>query len=237
MLYQKASSSDETLLNDEDTRSSDLGSIVQKEGKRLDTIALRRWIDGGCTVATWAEEARASLSSMLTRASDSAGWAAIIEAWYKFETTSRDKSVNEVTIHLPLPQHRMLMDSNQGDVSLFNAPKLLNTWIQKHKRIVTQCPKISNINAFGADWRSWWTGLQPEWRRKSRRGQDTWPLKCSPFPGVEDWPDLKLHGQRGVFLVVLSLGWWMTGLQSAKDRKHWQSALDDVLWVLQHIAP
>lgn len=76
--------------------------------------------------------------------------------------------------------------------------------------------------------------MQPEWRRKSRRGNDTWPLKRIPFPQHEAWPELKHRGENGIFLLLLGLGWWMSSVQSAKDRKPWISAIDDLLWVLQH---
>lgn len=123
----------------------------------------------------------------------------------------------------------------QGTISLANAPKALVNWIRKQKRCLTRSPKIPDVDVFGASWRVWWTGLQPEWRRKSRRGGNTWPLKRTPFPAHEEWLELRYRGQDGLGLVLLSLGWWATCVQSSKDRKGWNSAVDDVLWVLQHL--
>lgn len=183
----------------------------------------------------WADEARISLEHVSIKSGESTDWANAIATWYAFETTSKEIHIRKARRYGSI-LFMILADTTQQMVSLSSAPKALCTWMRKpkHKRSLTCSPAISNVNAFGADWRAWWTNLQPNWRSQSRRGAKAWPLKRSPFPEVENWCQTKHRGEDGFFLILQALGWWASGVRSAKERREWMSAVDDVLWVLQH---
>jgi len=81
-------------------------------------------------------------------------------------------------------------------------------------------------------WISWWTALQPEWRIAY-----DWP-----FPqhvSVDDsWDNLLIGGKDGLFIVIMSLGWWC--IEDAKSEgdgraSQLKAAISDVSWVLSHL--
>ena len=49
--------------------------------------------------------------------------------------------------------------------------------------------------------------------------------------GQQDWGDLPNGGKDGLFLVVVSLGWWIHAQDATKDSKV-DDAIVDVTWVL-----
>lgn len=124
-------------------------------------------------------------------------------------------------------------------MSLMSAPDALVTWAQDERRSLNGFPKIGDVGEFASQWRNWWTMLQPDWRTKSRRGGKTWPLKRSPFPGDEKWEGVAHQGEMGHWLLLVALAWWSAALKSlkhsSKERKDWNSAVDDALWVFQQI--
>jgi hypothetical protein len=88
-------------------------------------------------------------------------------------------------------------------------------------------PKITSIDEFKHQWIQWWTAAQPKWRNTEH-----WPF---PQDKVEDhWGGLSSGGKDGLFLVVMSLGWWVHAQDSAMDITL-DAAICDVSWVLKHL--
>ena len=76
---------------------------------------------------------------------------------------------------------------------------------------------------------------QPAWRR----GKGWPPLKEQTG---DDWGKLSASRKNGLFLVVMSMSWWATSLETTDDRHSFKEAVDDVRWVIEqqlqsHTAP
>ncbi|KAI0757900.1 hypothetical protein BC629DRAFT_1263906, partial [Irpex lacteus] len=87
-------------------------------------------------------------------------------------------------------------------VSITGRPKEIKWWLDRGRKY-EKTPEIDDAAQYGEAWKSWWQQLQPEWRGT------TWPpsqvLAAEPS---SDWATLNRGGCNGVFMVVLSLGWW-----------------------------
>lgn len=88
-----------------------------------------------------------------------------------------------------------------------------------------------DVPDFAYRWRLWWESLQPEWR-----ASETWP-PCRDVPDdvIEDWAGLQKCGSNGLHLIVASLNWWGHKCSSAKDRKGYTAAREEVTWVFQQV--
>ena len=88
-------------------------------------------------------------------------------------------------------------------------------------------PTIASITSFEEHWVQWWSAAQPEWRDTER-----WPFLQDGTAG--DWGRLSSGGKDGLFLVVVSLGWWVHARDPAADCKL-DAAISDVSWVLEQL--
>ena len=60
----------------------------------------------------------------------------------------------------------------------------------------------------------------------------SWPFAQEEDAG--DWGDLPNGGKDGLFLVVLSLGWWIDVRDPSKESKV-DNAVEDVTWVIDNL--
>ena len=60
---------------------------------------------------------------------------------------------------------------------------------------------------------------------------DDWPLSRDNIEPSSDWGILSHGGWKGVFLVVVAIAWWITGLDG-KLSKDVAEVILDVTWVL-----
>lgn len=74
----------------------------------------------------------------------------------------------------------------------------------------------------------WWSASQPEWRDTT-----TWPF-VQEEAEQRDWGNLPNGGKDGIFLAVVSLGWWIHVRDSSKDSKV-DEAVADVTWMIDHL--
>ena len=86
-------------------------------------------------------------------------------------------------------------------------------------------PDIDNIEDFEEQWVEWWSVCQPEWR-----DTDCWPFPQEDTVGC-DWGDLPDGGKDGLFLVMVSLGWWIYARDPAEDSRV-DDIISDVTWVI-----
>jgi hypothetical protein len=73
----------------------------------------------------------------------------------------------------------------------------------------------------------WWSAAQPEWRDTS-----SWPFLRDQ--AAEDWGGLALGGKDSLFVVVITLGWWVHARDPAADSKV-DDAISDVSWVMKNL--
>ena len=76
--------------------------------------------------------------------------------------------------------------------------------------------------------RSGWHGGRPKWCDTSE-----WPF-VQEDAGDGDWGDLADGGKDGLFLAVVSLGWWVLAQDAPKDLKV-NEAIEDVTWVIKNL--
>jgi len=75
---------------------------------------------------------------------------------------------------------------------------------------------------------AWWSAAQPSWRDTSE-----WPF-AQEDAGEGDWGDLADGGKDGIFLTVVSLGWWVLTQDAHEDSKV-DEAIEDVTWVIKNL--
>ena len=77
--------------------------------------------------------------------------------------------------------------------------------------------------------------LQPDWRPA-----EEWPLDRSIDPTGKDWGALIRGGNNGLYLAIVSLGWWVIGASKCSnerpvDLQDLDMVLADVDWTLSHV--
>ena len=110
-------------------------------------------------------------------------------------------------------------------------PSELSLWFKMGRRLRSPktIPPIESIQDFESEWVEWWSAIQPPWR-------DTrdWPFVRDDATEQEDWGDLPNGGKDGLFLVVVSLGWWIHARDPSEDSKV-DDAIADVTWVVDNL--
>jgi hypothetical protein len=87
------------------------------------------------------------------------------------------------------------------------------------------------LNTYGNDWWTWWTECQPSWRiqKSNKKG-------FLPSNGKGNWSLLRVGGNNGLLLFVMSLAWWgNASLGNAEEKKKWTAAVKEVSWALEHM--
>ena len=77
----------------------------------------------------------------------------------------------------------------------------------------------------------WWNNLQPPWRKNN--SDACFPLSCD-IPNGETWQPLRKGGTAGIYVVVVSLSWWVKAQSVERDVNAW-SVVDDLLWVIEQM--
>jgi len=75
---------------------------------------------------------------------------------------------------------------------------------------------------------AWWSAAQPGWRETS-----DWPFVQEDADG-RDWGSLADGGKDGLFLTLVSLGWWVLAREPSQDSKV-DKAIQDVTWVINQV--
>ena len=87
-------------------------------------------------------------------------------------------------------------------------------------------PLIESVERFEEYWVEWWRTIQPWWQ-----DTESWPFAQEDGG---DWGDLLNGGKDGLFLVVLSLGWWID-IQDPSEESKVDDAVEDVTWVIDNL--
>ncbi|PPQ96657.1 hypothetical protein CVT26_010321 [Gymnopilus dilepis] len=132
-------------------------------------------------------------------------WAALLNLWAVFECRYR----------------------NNGSLPTKPRPPEIAWWM-KNNRKLNRFPPIVKASDFILSWRQWWMAMQPDWRSRD----PSWP-PSRDAPEGSHWPKFTHSGPNGMFLLILSLGWWGRLVANGSgDVLEYETALDDVLWVL-----
>lgn len=110
-------------------------------------------------------------------------------------------------------------------------PDEVGVWFKAGRRLNTEnhLPRIESLKDFEKKWKDWWSAIQPKWRDTKR-----WPY---PKDAVEeDWGELPNGGKDGLFVVMVSLGWWIhVGKQKPGRDTKISDAVADVAWVINNL--
>jgi hypothetical protein len=108
-------------------------------------------------------------------------------------------------------------------------PKQLSNWFQYSRRRFGKgdVPKIESIKVFETEWVKWWSAAQPPWRDTR-----SWPFERVSTAG--DWGKLPNGGKDGLYLVMISLGWWINARDPSNDSML-NDAIADVTSVIDNL--
>ena len=135
-------------------------------------------------------------------------WSKLVEVWTLFETQADYEEVKKL--------------------STINRPEAIKTWIQRSRPSVWR-PVIDDVQVYEAKYITWWTGLQPNWRKSNGK------LVFSRVIGG-DWEQLRRPGLNGLVSVMAALLFWGVVLQDSRgERKGWDKAVSDCLVVLNQL--
>ena len=101
----------------------------------------------------------------------------------------------------------------------------------KNGRKYEKAPNLSKekVQGLGLTWMIWWSDLQP-----AERSTEAWPFNRTPLDGCE-WNVLRQGGPNGIYLVIVSLAWWLRGAAESEARNKVFEAIADVSWAVSQM--
>lgn len=93
-----------------------------------------------------------------------------------------------------------------------------------------QLPILKSLESFEKEWVAWWSAAQSDWHNTG-----DWPLLWEDV-NEPDWDELPNGGKDGLFLIVVTLGWWILARDPSKHLKL-DDAIADVAWVIDKLIP
>ena len=133
------------------------------------------------------------------------GWTSLLNAWFKYEEKHAFGKGTQL--------------SAQG------RPRPISCWIQLARKKLTKEQAIeASMDGFENVFWSWWSGLQPSWRKVSSG--------MTPRNVGGSWMEIDKHGVNGLLSVVAALQLWRL---YGSGHDSWQCAADDVCWVLTQL--
>lgn len=184
--------------------------------------------DGGA-VPGWMDE----LLLPLTVLGEGPLWTSLLVKWVDFERQLGFPKgrVSSHFYHPPPAESLPVMQSKAYMLSATNRPAPIGIWIH-NGRHWADLPIIGPgiIEDYSTSWWLWWKSLQPTWRAETL---------SRDFRGVGDydWDELRKGTQNGYFVLILSLGLWLRGLQNKGEKGRWPcgDAMREVEWVLDQM--
>lgn len=109
-------------------------------------------------------------------------------------------------------------------------PREVSHWFKQGRPLEfpNQLPTFKSLESFEKEWVAWWSAAQPEWRNT-----EDWPLHREDVDDP-DWDELPNGGKDGLFLIVVTLGWWILVRDPSKNSKL-DDAIADVAWVVDKL--
>ena len=107
-------------------------------------------------------------------------------------------------------------------------PAQVTKWVNNGRKYDSQPDVSRELKSFVTSWWKWWTLLQPPSRQNGAK------LSREVANG-ESWHEICKGSQNGLFTVVLCLAWWRRAASTSAQIKEFQVALEDVIWVIDHL--
>ncbi|KAJ7895676.1 hypothetical protein B0H13DRAFT_2338752 [Mycena leptocephala] len=125
---------------------------------------------------------------------------------------------------------------NDATLSAEGRPVQVHNWIKGGRAKTKKIPAIKNIQKYADEWGKWWDRLQPAWRERDRDGRWRTGGDTSYGPANE-WDALDCPGVNGCLSLVASLYFWGACTdQPPLIKERWDSAVQDVTWMLEGLA-
>lgn len=108
-------------------------------------------------------------------------------------------------------------------------PDEIGWWFRISRRqfAAKHIPQIKSVDNFKNKWIQWWAAVQLKWQET-----DVWPFLKDG--AGQDWDCLLDGGKDELFLVVVSLGWWINVRDPCLELKV-GDAIADVTWVVDNL--
>lgn len=192
------------------------------------SVALSAGPDGD-TVPGWMDE----LLLPLTTLCEGPLWTSLLVKWVDLERQlGFPKGRVSSHFYYSLSAESLpVMQSKAYMLSATNRPAPIGIWIHDGRHWA-DLPIIGPgvIEDYSTSWWLWWKSLQPTWRAETL---------SRDFRGVGDydWDELRKGTQNGFFVLILSLGLWLRGLQNKEEKGRWPcgDAISEVEWVLDQM--
>ena len=108
-------------------------------------------------------------------------------------------------------------------------PEEISLWFKWGRRLTGKgTPVINSIEEYREKWIEWWSAAQPQWR-----DTEDWPFDKEDVTG-KDWGHLVDGGKDGMYLVIVSLAWWICA-QDSEDESALDEAIKDITWVINNL--
>lgn len=109
--------------------------------------------------------------------------------------------------------------------SLGCRPTAVGVWFKTGRNFDKQPDLVDDMDSYVKEWSKWYHGMQPGWR--TDLSQD--------IAANADWSSLAKGGNNGLYVPVLSIGWWIFALHKGDLSAECVAALEDVRWVFDQI--
>jgi hypothetical protein len=103
-------------------------------------------------------------------------------------------------------------------------PNVVAPWLKSGRKYDTP-PNIPDHAKYATAWWTWWITHQPKWHEAQKLLRDT-------HKG-EEWSQLCRGGSNGIFMLILSLSWWLGVIGELSNDI--LKAIRDVLWVFDQL--
>ena len=150
------------------------------------------------------------------------GWLDLVRAYLKFEIVSPSKSVS---VYLPSTSSCLTIIQTTC-LPHKQRPGEVDAWLNDTTGLH---PVVSDGATYAESWKLWWIECQPQ-----DRAAASWPFPREPLSATQ-WGRLTNGGKYGLFLLVMSLSWWVGSLDPASSSSELAAAMSDLEWVLHQL--
>ncbi len=105
----------------------------------------------------------------------------------------------------------------------------MGKWVKRHIHKKHELVTVVPAN-FGPRFSAWWAALQPSWRL-----QDGDIFSKVP-PKDETWSIVGKGGSAGLYIVIMTLSWWINSLDHDDMALSAWQIVADITWVLQQVS-
>lgn len=104
-------------------------------------------------------------------------------------------------------------------ISSANRPAIIGMWIKAGRSYEKQPDLANAVKTYTMNWSAWWKAINPP----DDDGAD------------RDWSSLAKGGPNGLYVVVLSIGWWLFALRNTGPSADCLKAIEEVQRSLEQV--